>query len=736
MKRLVIVSNRLPYQVHERNKQISLKASSGGLVSAINSYFETGGGSAFSGKCWVGYAGTTEEKWKRLEDEQKLPGEYTIEPVFIADKLYDQYYNGFANSVLWPLFHYFPSYVAYRSEYYDAYKRVNEQFAEKLLQVLNEDDVVWIHDYHLFLLPSLLREKMPGLTIGFFLHIPFPTFEIFRLLPSRWQKELLQGLLGADLVGFHTIEYKRYFLESLQMVLNVENDFGKVFYNKRVIDTDIFPIGIDYHKFRSAAMNPRIIALKDEIRKNFQDRKIIFSLDRLDYTKGVMQRLNGYEKFLESYPEWREKLVMLLNVIPSRDKVYKYKERKRMIEEKVSGVNGKFSSYTWQPIVYFYKHLDFDNLAAAYQAADIALVTPLRDGMNLVSKEYVASRTDGRGALVLSELAGAANELSEAIMVNPTDEAGMAEAIHEALHLSPNRQSEKLRLMQKRIRDYDVNRWVDDFLTELNGIKEFQRQRGAVIFDKDNCALTMEKIRQAQSRLFFFDYDGTLMPFARFPTEAAPHDGLLEKLAAICADPKNNVVIISGRDRGTLEAWLGKLPVTIVAEHGALIRRVGQPWEELGQLSDEWKDIVLPTLQLFTRRCDGSFIEEKQFSLAWHYRNVQAQLGFSRSRELIQTLTHLLANTALQVIDGNKVVEIRTANSNKGVIAQKIADAGEYDFIMALGDDKTDEDMFKALRQSAVTIKIGSGHTLASYNLIHQQDVWQLLDHLISMKCN
>src|SRR6186713_2776829 len=435
MGRLIIISNRLPFSLDREGDKVNIRQSSGGLVSAIKSYFENNSlnKGQFTEKLWMGVADFPQEDLDQALASQEGPQDFGVLPVFVDKELYDNYYNGFSNSVLWPLFHYFSNLVEYETHYFDAYLQVNRLFAEKILPMLEPDDQVWIHDYQLMLLPQLLRQKKPDATIGFFLHIPFPSYEIFRLLPTEWKKTILHGVMGADLIGFHTYDYVQHFLHSVKMLLGVDNYFHTLQYQDRLVRIDLFPIGIDYNKFQQAANDPEVRENCNKIRSNLEDKKIIFSVDRLDYTKGLMQRLNGFEYFLEHYPEWREKMVFILNIVPSRSNITAYNDRKKMIEEKIGTVNGRFSSISWQPVIYRYNHLSFKELIALYQAADVALITPLRDGMNLVAKEYVASCASGRGVLILSELAGAASELSEAILVNPTDKADVASSITRAL---------------------------------------------------------------------------------------------------------------------------------------------------------------------------------------------------------------------------------------------------------------------------------------------------------------
>src|SRR6202012_1660816 len=434
MGRLIIISNRLPFSLDKDGDKVSLRQSSGGLVSAIKSYFEntTAQRGDLTEKMWMGVADFPQEDWDQAVAAHADNQDFGILPVFVDKELYDKYYNGFSNSVLWPLFHYFSSLADYKKNYFEAYVQVNQLFAKKIIPLLQPGDQVWIHDYQLMILPHLLRTKKPDATIGFFLHIPFPSYEIFRLLPTEWKKTLLHGVMGADLIGFHTYDYVQHFLQSVKMLLGVENYFHNLQYQDRLIRIDLFPIGIDYNKFHDAAFDAEVQDIRDKIRTDLGDKKIIFSVDRLDYTKGLMHRLNGFEYFLERYPEWKEKMVFILNIVPSRSNIPAYNERKRMIEEKVGTINGRFSSISWQPVIYRYNHLSFKELVGLYQAADVALITPLRDGMNLVAKEYVASSL-GRGVLILSELAGAASELSEAILVNPTDTSDVASSITRAL---------------------------------------------------------------------------------------------------------------------------------------------------------------------------------------------------------------------------------------------------------------------------------------------------------------
>ncbi|OLY92665.1 trehalose 6-phosphate synthase/phosphatase [Cnuella takakiae] len=732
MSRLIIVSNRLPFSIDRSNDTLSVRQSSGGLVSAIKSYFEGENQTAdFQGKIWIGTFDAPEEDWQAALEAGAIPTDFGIEPVFAGRDIYEAFYNGFSNSTLWPLFHYFPSLVEYEQENFDAYLAVNRLFAEKIQAIYQPGDVVWVHDYQLLLLPALVRQLIPDITLGFFLHIPFPSYEIFRMMPTDWKRQILHGMLGADLIGFHTHDYVQHFIQSVKMALKGDSQFNTIYYESRIVRAELFPIAIDFKKFQQAVTTPQVQGIRESLEERFRDKKIIFSVDRLDYTKGLNYRLNAFERFLETYPEWKEKLVFIFNVIPSRDVIPTYIDRKRSIEEKVSTINGRFSTLDWQPLLYRYNHMSFEELCALYSAADVALITPLRDGMNLVAKEYVAACSD-KGVLILSELTGAASELSEALQVNPTDIMDVVQALEQALLMPANEQGRRLAGMQQRLSRYDVNHWIEDFLQQLQEAKQEQQRNEINLLDPDEVKEILEAFHKAEKRCILLDYDGTLSPIQKLPSMAKPSEELLELLIQLCSDPRNEVVVISGRDADTLEGWLGQLPLSLVAEHGACIRLRNESWQTLSNQSPSWKEAIKPILELFVNRCPGSFIEEKKNTLAWHYRTTNPDLGFTRSRELRNSLLQLTTNTNLQVIDGNKVIEVRQIGIDKGNTACNIINQFAPDFVLCMGDDTTDEDMFKTLRDQAFTIKIGRGTTAAQYSLWSQEEVLPLLRKLIN----
>jgi trehalose 6-phosphate synthase/phosphatase len=732
MSRLLVISNRLPFSLERTEEGVVVRQSSGGLVSAIKSYFERPESEAekFTEKVWIGSVDASTEDWQEAVDNNAFPPAFSIEAVFPEKEIYDAFYNGFSNSTLWPLFHYFPSLVLYKKDFFNSYRIINQQFAEKIIEIYQPGDLIWVHDYQLLLLPQMLREKLPDATIGFFLHTPFPSYEIFRLLPTQWKRALLHGMLGADMVGFHTHDYVQHFIQSCKMILKVENQFTNIIYKDRLLKCDLFPIGIDYQKFRNAVIDEAVVSIATKLEEHFFNQKLIFSVDRLDYTKGLEYRLDGFEEFLTRFPEWQQKVVFILNIIPSRDVIPAYVQRRAQIEERVSSINGKFSSLHWQPVIYRYNHLGFDELCALYQVADAALITPLRDGMNLVAKEYIASCID-KGVLVLSELTGAANELSEALLVNPTDVEEVADAIDMALNMHLIEQRSRLSSMQRRISEYDVFKWISDFLSCMSEIKNEQEALKVNLLKEENSRQMLKDFEAAERRCILLDYDGTLSPLQKVPSMAVPSADVIKLLKTMSADPHNNVVIISGRDADTLDNWLGHLPVSLVAEHGAAVKLKGEEWKEQATMSSEWKDKIRPMLELFVKRCAGSLLEEKKSTLAWHYRNTHPELGFSRSRELRNSLLQLTANTPLQVIDGNKVLEVRIIGVDKGATALNMVKQWNPDFVLCIGDDTTDEDMFRALSDKGYTIKVGRGNTAAHYTIVSQNDVYPFLNRFV-----
>jgi len=456
---------------------------------------------------------------------------------------------------------------------------------------------------------------------------------------------------------------------------------------------------------------------------------LIISIDRLDYTKGIPQRIEAYEKLLIDHEEYRGKVTLILIVVPSRSKVDQYQNLKERIDKLVGRINGMFGTFDWEPILYFYRSFPFDELHSLYRMADIALITPLRDGMNLVAKEYVVTKQDKKGVLILSEMAGAASELTEAILINPQDEKEMVAALIQAMKMPEDEQAERLEAMQKKLKQYDIKRWARAFIDEQEESTSNMNIRRTKLLNESAQQKLKEKYKNASKRLLLLDYDGTLMDFQDNPKAVVPDKELIKLLSRLKKDKKNRLVIISGRDHQTLENWFGDFGIDMTAEHGVWSKINGK-WKVVDGISDEWKKKVKPVLQNLIERTPGSFIEEKDYSIVWHYRKVDKELGEKRIREFRDVLQYLTANLDLQVLEGNKVVEIKNAGVNKGKAVLNWTTTNDWDFILAIGDDNTDEDTFKALPDSAYTIKVGLNKSEAKYKLLSVKEVRKLLYNL------
>jgi len=730
--RLLIVSNRLPITVSEES-ELKFKESVGGLVSGLKAYLDfksSPSHNPINDHTWIGWPGITIKEHMKKTVKAKIYSDFHGLPVFLSESAMEKFYLGFCNRTVWPLFHYFTSNVSYDIDNWSYYKKVNETFCDAIVQILRPDDIVWVHDYHLMLLPRLIREKVPGVPIGFFLHIPFPTFEVFRLLPSKWRIDLLEGLLGADLIGFHSHDYTQYFLRCVLRLLGYEHNMGQIQLDDHLVRADTFPMGIDVQKFYDSVVSPDVQREKTELGNVFTDCKVILSLDRLDYTKGIVNRLQGYELFLERNSEWHEKVVMVLIVVPSRIRVEHYQQMKRQIDEVVGRINGKFGSISWTPILYHYKFLPFNKLIALYNSSDVALVTPIRDGMNLIAKEYLATKTEGGGVLILSEMAGASKELREAIIINPNDLDEIATALKDALEMPEEEQRRRNRIMQSRLKRHDVARWADSFVQALLAIKDEERILDYKLLGPSAKARLTEDFRRAKRRLLLLDYDGTLVQFAGYPQLARPKEETRNILRQIAENPKNEVVLISGRDKMTLQSWFGSLNISLVAEHGAWIRKRDEDWRMLKSLTNDWKPKILPILEMYSDRLPGSFVEDKEFSLAWHYRMAEHEMASIVAKELMDDLVNFTANIAVQVLQGNKVIEVRNPGMSKGDAGSYWISENRFDFILAIGDDWTDEDLFKILPEAAYSIKVGTTQSQAKFNLPEPQDVIRLLQEL------
>jgi trehalose 6-phosphate synthase/phosphatase len=724
MARKIIVSNRLPVKVRKSETgKITFEPSEGGLATGLGSVYKE------DDNIWIGWPGLCLQE---QAEEQEVTGNLareSMQPVFLTETEVREYYEGFSNETLWPTFHYFSQYAQYEATHWQAYVQVNQKFSEQVVKCARPGDTIWIHDYQLLLLPQLVRQQLPDITIGFFQHIPFPSYEVFRLLP--WRKAILQGMLGADLLGFHTYNDVRHFVSAVTHIVGYPATRGVIETEDRSVMVDAFPMGIDYDKYASLAASPQVQTIEAGFREALRSRRVLLSIDRLDYSKGIPQRLRAFEMFLKDKPDFHEQVTLIMIVVPSRDQVEKYKKLKEEIDELVGRINGLYRTLSWAPVQYYYHAYPIEELSAFYRMADVALVTPMRDGMNLVCKEYIASRTKGDGVLVLSEMAGAAQELSDAILINPNDVNQICGAIYQALTMPEKDQKAQIANMQALIRKYDIHQWVQVFMDRLAFAKEQQNALRTAFLKGKKLEQLKKDYAAATHRLVFLDYDGTLMPFTRDPNKTQPDAPLLALLQQLTGEENNRVIIISGRDHKILGKWLGNFPLDMIAEHGVWLRKHEADWEMIQQLNNDWKDDIRPVLEGYVARTPGSLLEEKDFALVWHYRKVEKNLGETRSGELSSYLRYLVANRNLQVMEGDKIVEIKNIEVNKGIAARRWLETYPADFVLAIGDDRTDEDTFLAMPENAYTIKVGSNRSAARYHLNSFADVRSLLQDLM-----
>jgi trehalose 6-phosphate synthase/phosphatase len=732
--RLIIVANRAPVTLTEVDGRYEYKESSGGLASGLRAYADRAKKDLEI--VWVGWPGTVIDPSEEAKVQKEILEKYKIHSVFLSQDEVDKFYDGFCNKTIWPLFHYFPTYARYDAEYWETYQAINQRFCDVVTELLQPDDVVWVHDYHLMLLPALIRKRAPTNSIGFFLHIPFPNYEVYRLLPNVWRKALLEGLLGSDVIGFHTHDYRTYFLRSVLRVVGIDDKMGEVLYHKRLVKIDTFPMGIDYDKYHSASKKLDVHREKKQVREHLAGVKSILSIDRQDYSKGILNRLDAYEHFLEHHPEWRQKVTMLMVVVPSRYEVDNYQTTKKDIDEHVGKTNGTYGTLNWTPIIYQYRSLSFPELIALYTTCDVALITPLRDGMNLIAKEYVAARNDDTGVLILSEMAGAADELDDAILINPNNNEEMSQALLTALEMNADEQAHRIEMMQKRVKEYTVFKWADDFLATINNIRTEQERLRAKVIDVVARKKIITEFRNAASRIIFLDYDGTLTPLVPNPVDAAPSDELKKTLLALAKVNNTKVILMSGRDRTTMSNWFGDLPIDLAAEHGLFLKKKHHFWRVLKPVRKTWKNKIRPILDHYAEKLPGAFIEEKEFSLVFHFRKSDAHFASIRVKELVNHLVSHTGNMDLQLMHGSKVLEVRNAGIDKGVAAMDWLSGIVLRpcFILAVGDDVTDEDLFRAMPANAHTIKVGLQPSHAKYNLATQKDVIDFLQELSSAK--
>jgi len=717
--RLIVVSNRLPVSLVKEGNEWKVKRSAGGLATAMDPILKQGGG------IWIGWSGTHDKE--SPEVLKLLREDHSCIAVNLAADLGEKFYEGYANQALWPLFHNFTSKLHFDADSWEAYIAANHLFCDAVAAEFRPGDRIWVHDYHLMLLPNLLRERLPNAAIGYFLHIPFPASDIFSILPRG--EELLGGLLGADLIAFHTHLHLQHFRMSLRRLLGTESAVDRLNLSGREVRLQALPIGIAPADFLGIKDQPETSDLLARLRERYKGRKLIVAVDRLDYTKGIPERLRTFRRLLTNNQELIGKVVLMQVAVPSRENIGTYQNLRSEVHELISEINGDFGSSDWVPIVYIHRGIPRPELVAIYQFADVAWVSPLRDGMNLVAKEYVACHPEGDGALVLSSFAGAAAEMGEAVLVNPFDEERTALSVKRALTMSAEEKQDRMLALHERVLRNNVFAWSDGFLSLLDAAAQARREAAPDNPPRLSANQIADAYRKASRRLLLLDYDGTLVPLASRPHEAAPENDLRALLNELAGDSTNSVIIVSGRRAADLERWLGQIPqLGLAPEHGARWRLPGSVTWQGRTAETEWKTKIRPILEHFVDRTPGSFIEEKEFALVWHYRNAEAEFGDWLATELVAMLEGMLAETELRAYPGKKIIEVKPMWANKGSFVNELLPLYfDASFIMGIGDDQTDEDLFSRLPDSAWSVHVGSGSSKARFSIADTAHVRKLL---------
>ena len=713
---ILIASNRLPFTLQRGSRGLDRKPSSGGLVSALEPVLRKRGGT------WIGWPGIALKKGERIPPLKQGGDGYEVAPVGLSETEIGRYYHGLSNRTLWPLFHSLHERASFDRRDWEAYRTVNERFAAVAATSAGDADLVWVHDYHLMLAPEALRRAVEHARIGFFLHIPFPPYDVFRLLP--WDREILRGLLASDLIGFHVKGYAQNFLDCVERRVGarVDRETLQVEWGDRTVQLGAFPIGIDFDAFAGMAQ-----AAKPAPEASHE--RIVLGVDRLDYTKGIPERFRAFERLLELHPKHRERVVLLQLAVPSRSQVSEYRSLKREIDELVGRINGRFATASWSPIRYLYRSLAQERLVALYRDADVALVTPLRDGMNLVAKEFVACQVGDPGVLVISEVAGASETMREALPVNPYNIDETAEAIHRALVMEEDERASRMASLRRRERRYNVEHWVNGFLEAAH-----RESPGlALPLDRDFEAWLEPYLARYRLALFL-DYDGTLTPIVDHPADATLPEAARRELDACARRADTDVAMVSGRALADVREMVGRTDVTYAANHGLEIEGPDfEPFlhEDLPHYQSRLPELTRALTEVAPQ---GAWVEEKGHTATFHFRQAAAGTHARAAEEARRVINEF----GFQARDAKMAVEARPPIGwDKGravlhVLRSRYGPSwSERVRAVYVGDDHTDEDAFRLLEGLAITFRVGSAaeptaasHRLANVGAVHALLAW------------
>jgi len=711
---IVVASNRLPFSVSRTARGLEAKPSPGGLVSAMEPVLRKSGGT------WLGWPGLELGEGETLPE---FPSPYAVEPVNLTDSEMSRYYHGFSNRTLWPLCHSMPGRSRFDRRDYEVYERVNDRFAQAIVEHAEGAGLVWIHDYHLMLAPRRVREGVGRSPLAFFLHVPFPPYDIFRLLP--WDREILRSMLACDLIAFHVRGYARNFIDCVERTLGarVDRESMVVEYGDRTTRVAALPIGIEFEAFDR-------MAREEPPQSEIEAERVVLGVDRLDYTKGIPERMRAFARLLELHPEYREKVVLLQIAVPSRSQVAEYRALKREIDELVGSINGRFATAQWSPIRYLYRSLPHERLSAVYRDADAALLTPLRDGMNLVAKEFVACQVEEPGVLILSRLAGAADTMREALHVNPNDLDGTARAIHRALSMGEDERASRMAALRRRERRDDLDAWTRSFMEAALTARTALLPMGDREFSS-----WLDDFLQDYRLALFLDYDGTLTPLCEHPDQAELSSDMRTVLRGCAARDDTDVSIVSGRSLEGIRKMVGEGGLTYAGNHGLEIAGPGMSHfvhEDLVHYKDRADELAR---ELDAIAVEGAWTERKGPTLTFHYRGVREPLRPG----LIEEAREIVTRAGYQPRDAHCAVEARPPIGwDKGravlhILRDRYGPSwSESVRVVYVGDDQTDEDAFRFLSGLSTTFRVGSpdSPTAATRRLPSVDAVYALLEWL------
>ncbi|CAI0461253.1 unnamed protein product [Linum tenue] len=730
--RMIIVSNQLPVKAvrNPDDQGWSFAWNEDSLVLQLKD--------GFSEDMEVFYVGSLNvEVDSKDQDEvsQVLLDRFKCVPTFLPRDIYTKFYDGFCKKQLWPLFHYMLPPVEEGSRFdrslWEAYVAANRLFSQKVVEILNpEDDFIWIHDYHLMVLPTYLRRRFNRIRMGFFLHSPFPSSEIYRTLPVR--EEILKALLNTDLIGFHTFDYARHFLSCCCRMLGLEYQSKRGYlaleYYGRTIGIKIMPVGVHMGRILSVMKQTDKESWISELKKRYQGKTVLLGVDDMDVFKGINLKLLAMEQMLRQHPIWQGKAVLVQIVNPARGNGIDLEDIRTEIQDSCKRINGLFRMPGYEPIVIVDTPISVGERVAYHSIAECVVVTAVRDGMNLTPYEYIVCRQGSdtctnfhglkKSMLVISEFIGCSPSLSGAIRINPWNVEATGEAMNQAISTSDSEQQLRHEKHYRYISTHDVAYWSRSFLHDLKrNCADHNRKMCWGIgfgfgfrvmaldpnFRKLSGAVIVSAYKMAKSRAILLDYDGTVMH--QNAINKSPTQEVISILNRLCDDPNNTVFIVSGRGRDSLAEWFSPCKkLGIAAEHGYFLRWTQDGgWQTCVQSSEfGWMQIARPVMKLYTEATDGSSIETKESALVWQYRDSDPRFGSAQAKELLDHLESVLANEPVAVKSGQFIVEVKPQEVSKGIVADKIFTAlsgkgKKADFVLCIGDDRSDEDMFEAI---------------------------------------